>query len=540
MKKLLTLTLALVVQVSLVGGAAAQAINDNQLSDPRVRQAIAYAIDMETIAETLFEGAAINAVGLLSNSEFYPEGMDAYDYDPDRARELLAEAGWDQGRVLDVVYYYPDQQTADFMAVIQAYLADVGMQMNYRLLEGDVGAQIALPPEDPVNGPANIDWDILYGARAALALQEYFNRFGYGLMPSIPNIEEMNELVEMVNSTADPQVHRDGFQQMEGIINENAYILPLYYQQLYIFESDRVDRNGHPYGNEQYNYNWGIVDWEVEPNDDGERVIYTNAAPQQFFEVPWQNLGIWVHNRYAFDTILEADPNLTPIGGELAETYGMSDDGLTFTFTLRDGLTWHDGEPITAEDVAWSIEAAAQLPVTNPVVAATLRRIEGADALLAGDAEHMSGIAVDGNTVTLTFSEIDPNVLLAFSQFAPLPASYFEGTDPLQLQQNEFWQFPIGSGPFMIEEARMNDFTTLVPFPDYHGGVANIDRVIALPSADGDPNLVRNAAAFRADVGYTKNVPDVAALEALDHMSVIPVNIPYTRMFWINQFPMTN
>ncbi|MEM7445925.1 MAG: ABC transporter substrate-binding protein [Pseudomonadota bacterium] len=539
MKKLLTLMVALVLQVSVVTTASAQAINDNQLSDPRVRQAIAYAIDMQTIADTLFEGAAINATGLLSNSEFYPDGMDAYDYDPDRARELLAEAGWDEGRVLDVVYYYPDQQTADFMAVIQAYLADVGIQMNYRLLEGDVGAQIALPPEDPVDGPANIDWDILYGARAALALQEYFNRFGYGLMPSIPNIEEMNELVEMVNSTSDPDVHRDGFQQMEGIINENAYILPLYYQQLYIFESDRVDRNGHPYGNEQYNYNWGITDWIVEPNDDGERVIYTNAAPQQFFEVPWQNLGIWVHNRYAFDTILEADPNLVPIGGELAETYEMSDDGLTFTFTLKDGLTWHDGEPITGDDVAWSIEAAAQFPITNAVVLATLRRIEGAEALLAGDADHISGIAVDGNTVTLTFSEVDPNVLLAFSQFAPLPASYFEGADPLQLQQNEFWQFPIGSGPFMIEEARMNDFTTLVPFPDYHGGVANIDRVIALPSADGDVNLVRNATAFRADVGYTKNVPDVAALEALDHMNVYPVNIPYTRMFWINQFPMS-
>jgi len=540
MNRLLTVAAALLLQTSIATGVMAQATNDNQLSDPRVRQAIAYAVDMQTIVDTLFEGAAINAVGLLSNPANYPENMDPYDFDPDRARELLAEAGWDESRVLDVVYYYSDQQTADFMAVVQAYLADVGIQMNYRLLEGDVGAQIALPADDPVNGPANIDWDILYGARAALALQEYFNRFDDGLMPSIPNIDEMIPLVEMVNTTADPDVQRDGFQQMEGIINENAYILPLYYQQLYIFESDRVDRNGNPHGNEQYNYNWGIVDWIVEPNDDGERVIYTNNAPPQFFEVPWQNLGIWVHNRYAFDTILEADASLTPIGGELAETYEVSEDGLTFTFTLQDGLTWHDGEPITGDDVAWSIEAAAQFPVTNPVVAATMRRIEGADALLAGDADHMSGVAVDGNTVTLTFSEIDPNVLLSFSQFAPLPASYFEGTDPLQIQQNEFWQHPVGSGPFMIDEVQMNDFTVLVPFPDYHGGVANIDRVIALPSLDGDPNLLRNAAAFRADVGYTKNVPDVAALEEMEHMNVYPVDIPYTRMFWINQFPLTD
>ena len=83
----------------------------------------------------------------------------------------------------------------------------------------------------------------------------------------------------------------------------------------------------------------------------------------------------------------------------------------------------------------------------------------------------------------------------------------------------------------------MNEFTTLVPFEDYHGGGAKIDRIIALPSADGDANLIRNAAAGRADFGYTKNPVDVPALEEMDHMRVTPVNIPYTRMFWINQFP---
>ncbi|MBD3624953.1 MAG: peptide ABC transporter substrate-binding protein [Rhodobacteraceae bacterium] len=537
MKTLMNFGIAAVVAMPVATGALAQAINDNQLSDPRVRQAIAYAIDMETIAETLFEGAAIPAVGLTSDPANYPEGMNTYSYDPDKARSLLGEAGWDAGRVLDVVYYYPDQQTADFMAVVQAQLADVGIQMEYRLIEGDVGAQIALKPDDPDNGPANVDWDILYGARAALAPQEYFNRFARGEMPMIPNIAEMNPLVEQVNNSADPEVQRDGYQKMEGIINENVYILPLYYQQLYIFESNRIDRNGEAYGNEQYGHRNGIVNWTVAPNDDGEKVAYTNAAPKQFFELPWQNLGIWIHNKYVFDTILEGGPNLTPVGGELAESYELSEDGMTFTFTLRDDLTWHDGEALTAEDIKWSIETAAQVPITQPLVAATLSRIAGGNAVAAGEADEMTGIAIDGNTVTLTFSELDPNVLLTFSQFAPLPMHLFDGLDPLQIQQHPFWQKPVGSGPFMIEEARMNEFTTLVPFADYHGGVAKIDKIIALPSADGDANLVRNAAAGRADFGYTKNPVDVPALEEMEHMSVHPVNIPYTRMFWINQFP---
>ena len=50
-------------------------------------------------------------------------------------------------------------------------------------------------------------------------------------------------------------------------------------------------------------------------------------------------------------------------------------------------------------------------------------------------------------------------------------------------------------------------------------------------------NLIRNAAAFRADFGYTKNATYVPALEEMEHMTVTAVNIPYTRMFWFNQFP---
>ncbi len=136
-------------------------------------------------------------------------------------------------------------------------------------------------------------------------------------------------------------------------------------------------------------------------------------------------------NKFAFDTVLEADGAFTPIGGEMADTCEISEDGLTFTFTLKDGLTWHDGAPITAEDIVWSIGAAAKFPVTHPVVQSTLKKIEGADAFVKGEADTLVGVTAEGNTVTLKFATLDPNVLLTFSQFAPLPAKHFEGVDPV-------------------------------------------------------------------------------------------------------------
>lgn len=537
MRNLIAVGLAVLMSSTAIGGVVAQPINDNQLSDPRVRQAIAYAIDMDTIAETIFEGAAVPAVGLLPDGPNKPTDLNPYKYDPDKARALLAEAGWDSNRELDVVYYYSDQATADLMAAMQAYLADVGIKMNYRMLEGDVGSQISVPPADPVNGPSTFSWDILYGARAALALQEYFNRFSYGLMPMIPNVPEMNELVKKVNGTTDPEIQREGYFAMEHIINDKAYIIPLYYQQLYIYESDRLDRHGAPRGNEQYNYNWDVQNWTVAPDADGKSILYTNAGPAQFFEVPWQNLGIWVHNKFAFDTVLEADGTLTPIGGELASDYSVSEDGLSFSFTLKDGVTWHDNTPITVDDVVWSIGAALKFPITHPVLKSTFNKIEGAEAFAAGSADTLSGITTEGNTVNIKFTTLDPNVLLTFSQFAPLPKAAFEGVDPLNLQQAPYWQKPIGSGPFMIKDVVMNDYTTLVPFPTYHKGVAKIEQIIARPSGDNDGNLLVNASAGKADFGYTKVASDVPGLEGLDYMNVFPIDIPYTRMIWINQFP---
>ena len=171
MRNLIAVGLAVLMSTTAIGGVVAQPINENPLSDPRVRQAIAYAIDMDAIAETIFEGAAVPAVGLLPDGPNKPTDLNPYKYDPDKARALLAEAGWDSNRELDVVYYYADQATADLMAALQAYLGDVGIKMNYRLLEGDVGSQISVVPDDPVNGPSKVTWDILYGARAALALQ---------------------------------------------------------------------------------------------------------------------------------------------------------------------------------------------------------------------------------------------------------------------------------------------------------------------------------------------------------------------------------
>jgi len=224
MKKIINFILMLVLIFFLVIliGNASSASNSNPLSDVRVRQAIAYALDMETIVEGMFEGKATTTNSLVPPDDaMKAEGLNNYAYNPEKAKKLLKEADWDSDYVLDVVFYYGDQQTVDLMATIQAYLADVGMKMSFRKIEGDVAAQLWTAPEDRVNGPAEVDWDLCYGAIAALTLNDYLDRFGTEshINSHTPTDPELDALIETTNTTGDLAVQAEAFKQIQSIIN---------------------------------------------------------------------------------------------------------------------------------------------------------------------------------------------------------------------------------------------------------------------------------------------------------------------------------
>ena len=361
MRILKAAAVALLLQAAAGGLVYAQALNGNPLSDVRVREAIAHAIDKDTIIATIFDGNAVRADGLLPLGPFHSPNLDPYAYNPDKARELLKEANWDPNRTLEMVYYYNDQVTANLMTALQAELADVGIKMNYHLLTGDVSATLDAIPADP-KGKSRVTWDLADGARAAMVMQEYFNDYATGKASSdaYPGSPEMDALLAASNNTIDPDAQKKALMAIDEKINKDVITIPFYYQQLQVVESNRLSRNGEPYGNEQFNYNWGIQNWTIKPDDSGKLVMYTNAGPQDnYFPVPWIDLGFWASNKMVFDHLLFAKGDLSGIaGGDLASKWEESPDGKTVSFTLRDGATWQDGTPLTVDDVTWSIEAA--------------------------------------------------------------------------------------------------------------------------------------------------------------------------------------
>ena len=497
------------------------------LADVRVRQALAYAIDMDTIIEALFYGNAEKAVSFSGSGD---AGIESYDYDPDKAKELLAEAGWPSDYVLDVVYYHDDQQTVDFLNVIGSYWEAVGVKAEFRKLEGDLAAQLWTAPSD-LEGDSAVSWDLAYGAVAALTESEFYNRFASSASNNshTPPIEGLDELIEQAASG------QADYSQIRQLLAENASFIPLLHQTCFIYTSGHIDTGAAVHGNDQFAYDKDILNWTTDREDN---TLYTDGGPDEFFCYPVVNPGLYLYQELVFERLITADSDLEPSGGQIAESYTVSDDGKTVEFTVREGLTWHDGEPLTAEDVKFTFELYMQCPGANSVLTGVLKKLEGAQEFIDGDAADCAGIVVEESKITFCFAEAAADALKVFSQWPVLPKHCLENVKPEKLQQDQFWKAPIGSGPYKVAEVALGESCTLERWDGYwQTGEGNIQFIRMASSGETNGDLAVQAAMGIIDYAWGKSTDDAVYIETLEDMNVTGITIPYTRCFFINQYP---
>jgi ABC-type transport system substrate-binding protein len=138
----------------------------------------------------------------------------------------------------------------------------------------------------------------------------------------------------------------------------------------------------------------------------------------------------------------DAEGHVVP---DLASRYEVSPDGLEYTFILRQGARFHDGDEVTAEDVRRSIERALH-PDTPGSFSSFFGRIEGLTAYGARKSDHISGVTVKGRyVVSIRLVEPDATFLPAFAM-PPLRPVCKSGGD----RYEDTWQ-PCGAGPFKLE-----------------------------------------------------------------------------------------
>ena len=146
----------------------------------------------------------------------------------------------------------------------------------------------------------------------------------------------------------------------------------------------------------------------------------------------------------------------------LADSVKRSDDGLTYTFKVKQGIKWHDGQPFTAKDLAFSYtlyKSHADFPTLNSYT------------------EHfVSAEAPDDTTLVLTLDESIPNIesKLIFLYILPEHIWKAHAEKAAEFENLEM----IGTGPFKMKEYKPNEFIRLEANKDYHHGRAKVDEAI--------------------------------------------------------------
>lgn len=182
-----------------------------------------------------------------------------------------------------------------------------------------------------------------------------------------------------------------------------------------------------------------------------------------------------------FGGLLTINPELA-IVPDIAESWVVDADGMGYTFRLNPSVTFHDGRKVTAGDVQWSLERAADPSTEAPAVDTFLGDIVGAKAKLDGDADSISGLSViDDHTLRI---DIDGPKAYFLSKLT-YPSSFV--VDQANVETGRDWiKNPNGTGPFMLTEYEPGVLMRLDRFDNYHLGPANIEAVeFHLAGGDG-------------------------------------------------------
>ncbi|PRO64199.1 peptide ABC transporter substrate-binding protein [Alkalicoccus urumqiensis] len=161
----------------------------------------------------------------------------------------------------------------------------------------------------------------------------------------------------------------------------------------------------------------------------------------------------------------------------LASDWEWSDDNRTITFTLEEGVMWHNGEELTAEDFEFAYEVIGHPDYQGPR-AYTVEGIEGFEAYNAGETEEFEGVnVVDDYTLEVTFNEVRANNLENLWSY-PMAKAHLEGVDIAEMgEAEEIRQNPVGLGPFEVSNIVPGEQIEFTAFEDYWEGAPNLDEV---------------------------------------------------------------
>lgn len=217
------------------------------------------------------------------------------------------------------------------------------------------------------------------------------------------------------------------------------------------------------------------------------------------FESPHQNVQS-LYPYMVFEPLAYYDAKNDKLIPALATEWEANDDFTEFTFTIREGVTWHDGEPLTAEDVVFSLNDACCNP--NNIGINFCNYIVGFDEMKNGTADTLSGVSSSGNKVTVKLTTSTALFTNSLAGLWILPEHLLGDIAWADIQTSDYWKKPIGTGPYMINEVKFPDYFTVTRYDGYWGEAAGIKNAQFVSYAAGGNDAVV-AAMISGDIDVT-------------------------------------
>ena len=444
-----------------------------------LRQAIAAAIDREVIVDRVFEGRNVPAYHMVPDG--YPYATQPFyekygTRDLDMAISLLEAEGYSADNPFSFILWYPPEHygttTADVMQVIKEQLEDTGMievelqSMNWaEYVDGFVAGELPFF----ILGwfPDFADPDTWLSPFAS-CLQSPDNGVNYCN-------EDMDALLLAAASSSDPAERETLYEQIGELYAEDVPTIPLFWEPEFITYRDGVEgvSIGAPF---EFNYNvLSFADDASPASGSADTIIIGTTdevnsldAQDAYATHDWEiikNTGV------ALLTYPAGESDLVP--GAAADFPVISDDGLTYTFTLRDDLKFADGTPVTAQNYVDSWDRLNTLE----------GQVSGLIQLYVDSVE-----ATDELTVVYHLKS-------SFGFFPALAATApFVLMNPAEYAADTIVAFPDvvdGTGPYRMVSHTPGEQMSLEANPEYFGEAPLIPNVIIKYFAD--PTTMSNA-----------------------------------------------
>ncbi|MFC0469961.1 peptide-binding protein [Halalkalibacter kiskunsagensis] len=257
----------------------------------------------------------------------------------------------------------------------------------------------------------------------------------------------------------------------------------------------------------------------ASPAEGGSVILGTSGEPVTFNDLYSQDTASSDVIELIHASLLESDEELEMIPG-IADLPEISEDGLEYTYTLKEGVLFHDGEELTAEDVKFTYDIFKNADYTGP---------------RAGDFTELESVeVVDEYTVKFILNEVDASFITR-SGYGILPKHILEDVPVADLEDHMEYnrENPIGAGPFEFVEYQDGQYIELVAFDDYYEGRPNLDKVTFRIFADTNAELL----AFETgEIDWMILPPnEIATAETYDHGRVSSVlALRYDYIGWNN------